>query len=441
MDYQPLNQERSFISILNTRSGKMWGLIKDVEHKGFFHLFSANLLIGFLGFGSQLLVAKFLSPLELGQIKIMQSFMGVATIFAGFGFNSAVLKLCSEDRSQEDRSLIFKRNLCFSIIPLLLILILLFVFAKLSLLSPDKTVNKWLPFYMFTIPAGVYTSLIITYLQAIKKIKLMATLQILIRMAGFIVIVIATYFVGFVGFILSTICVAYVALLPLFNNVKESINIQPIKQNLNIFPLSFYYAKWSVSANVVSSLAKYMDIFMLNYLVKDRDSLGYYSLSTIFIVGLEYITSTAQNIAAPYFSEKSDNRQEFQRVLWKYEKLMILISSAVAIIAFISVPFFIKLVYGGGYGVAGTYFRILVFRYLFGSWCALIGIAIFGLGKMRYSFIGNSFIVMISLILSYILITSHGVMGASFAQAISSFVGMIVFTVIIRHLLRNYSTV
>lgn len=71
-------------------------LLRDILNKGFFHLLSANFIIGFLGFGSQLLVAKFLTPVELGQIRTMQSFIGVATILAGFGFNTAVLKLCSE---------------------------------------------------------------------------------------------------------------------------------------------------------------------------------------------------------------------------------------------------------------------------------------------------------------------------------------------------------
>jgi O-antigen/teichoic acid export membrane protein len=412
---------------------KICQLVKDAGAKGFFHLLSANVLIGFLGFGSQLLVAKFLSPVELGQIKIMQSFMGVATIFAGFGFNSAVLKLCSEDRSEGDRSRIFNNNLYFSIVPLLIVLILLFISVKLSLLSPDKTVNKWLPFYMLIIPASIYTSLIITYLQAIKKIKLMATLQILIRVSGFIVIVVTTYFFGFAGFILSTICVGYIALLPLFNTIKENINIQSVAQNPNIFSLSFYYAKWSVSANAVSSMGKYMDIFMLNYLLKDREGIGYYSLATIFILGLEYITSTVQSISTPYFSEKSVNKKEFLRILWKYEKLMILLASSVATFAFIIVPPFIRIVYGSNYEIAGTCFRILTLKYFFWSCYALIGVAIFGLGKVLYNFIADLVFVLISLLLSYFLVTSQGVIGASIAQATASFIAMIIFLVTIKY--------
>ena len=88
-------------------------LLRNVTDKGFFHLLSANVLMGFFAFGSQLLVAKFLTPLELGQIKTMQAILGVATIAAGFGFNTAVLKLCSEARPSNEKYYIFKKNVLY----------------------------------------------------------------------------------------------------------------------------------------------------------------------------------------------------------------------------------------------------------------------------------------------------------------------------------------
>ena len=83
---------------LNSYKEKFLVLIKDINKKGFFHLLSAKFLLRFFGFGSQLLVIKFLSATEMGQIKTMQSFISVATLLAGFGFNTAVLKICSEKR-------------------------------------------------------------------------------------------------------------------------------------------------------------------------------------------------------------------------------------------------------------------------------------------------------------------------------------------------------
>lgn len=414
-------------------------LLTNVTKKGFFYLLSANFIIGFLGFGSQLLVAKFLTPIELGQIKAIQSFIGVGTILAGFGFNTAVLKLCSEKRSLEERAFIFKQNFYYTIVPILLVLAGFVCLAKLGLLSPDKTINKWLPLYMLVIPALVYTSLIMVYLQALKKIQLMAKAQVFIRMFGFLILIPATYFYGLLGFIFSTIFIVYIALLPLLNLVKDSF-ASKVKVKA-VFPQSFFFAKWSAAANVIATIGQFTDIFMLNYLIKDRVSFGYYGLATIFIIGLNYITSSVQSIATPYFSEKSDDKKEFLRVLKKYEKLMILLALGVSIIAFLIIPPFIEIIYGNSYASAGFYFRILVLKYFFWSCYALLGVAILGLGKMRYNFLSVSISVPISLILSYFFITSYGVIGAAVAQAAAYFATLIIVSFMIRHVIEKHFVV
>ena len=409
-------------------------LLKNITSKGFFHLLSANFIIGFLGFGSQLLVARFLTPTELGQVKAMQAFIGAATILAGFGFNVAVLKLCSEKRTLEERAFIFKQCFYYTIVPILLVLVILFLLAKLGLLSPDPAINKWLPIYMLVIPAMAYTSLIMVYFQALKKIQLMAKLQVFIRLFGFVVLVSITYFYGLVGFILSAVFIGYIALLPLFNLVKNDFKTK-VEVN-NVFPQIFYYAKWSVSANGVSQIGQFMDIFMLNFLIEDRIGFGHYALSTIFIVGLNHITSTVQSIATPYFSEKSNDKNEFLRVLKKYEKLMVLLALGVSIIAFLIVPPFIKIVFGNDFAPAGTFFRILVLRYFFWSCYALLGVAILGLGKMRYNFLSVSIVVPISLILNYFFIISYGLIGAAVAQALSFFITLIIVVFMVKHVIK-----
>ena len=414
-------------------------LLTNIRKKGFFHLLTANFIIGFLGFGSQLLVAKFLTPIELGQIKAIQSFIGVGTILAGFGFNTAVLRLCSEKRSSKERAFIFKQNFYYTVVPILLVLAGLFSMAKLGLLSPDKTINKWLSLYMLVIPALVYTSLIMVYLQALKKIQLMARMQVFIRMFGFIILIPATYFYGLIGFILSTIFIGYIALMPLLNLVKDSfVGRVKVKE---VFPQSFFFAKWSVAGNVIATIGQFVDIFMLNYLIKDRVSFGYYGLATIFIIGLNYITSSVQSIATPYFSEKSDDKKEFLRVLKKYEKLMILLALCVSIIAFLIIPPFIEIVYGNSYASAGIYFRILVLKYFFWSCYALLGVAILGLGKMRYNFLSVSISVPISLVLSYSFITSYGVIGAAVAQAIAYFITLIIVLYMTKYVIKIHFVV
>lgn len=417
---------------------KIATLLKGVYAKGFFHLLSANFIIGFLGFGSQLLVAKFLTPVELGQIKTMQSFLGLATIIAGFGFNTSVLKLCSEKRPFEERAVIFRKCLYYSIIPITVVLLGFLVLAKASLLSPDAAINKWLPVFMLCMPAATIAALIMAYLQALKKIQLMATTQVIIRIFGFVVLIALTYFYGLVGFIISSILIGYVALLPLYRLVKDDLKSNA--KVAGVLPQSFYYAKWSVAANSISTIGMYSDIFMLNYFIQDRVGFGYYGLATIFIMGLGFITSTVQSISTPYFSEKMDDKTEFIRVLKKYTKLLILISLGASVLAFIIVPPFIEFFYGKNFKPAGVYFRILLLKYFFLSCYALPGAAIFGLGKMNYNFLSTLVAVSISLSLSLFFITFYGIIGAAVAQAVAYFVTLIIVWLMINHVIKIHFT-
>jgi O-antigen/teichoic acid export membrane protein len=381
------------------------------------------------------MVAKFLTPLELGQIRTMQSFIMLACILAGFGFNTAVLKLCSENRPVEEKDFLFKQNFYYTIMPIAAVLLLIFMLSRTGLLSPDTAINRWLPLYMLVIPAMTYTSLIMVYLQALKKIQLMAKTQVIIRIIGFLILIVLTYLYGLAGFIFSSVFIGYFALPPLIYLIKESF--KSTRKVLNSFKKSFYYAKWSLAANATGTLGQYMDIFLLNYLIKDRVSFGYYGLSTIFIVGLNLITSTTQDIAAPHFSERSDDKEDFIRVLIKYQKLMILLSVGVSVLAVIVVPKFISAVYGSTYAQAGFFFQILILKYLFRSCSALLVTSMsIGLGKIKYHFISTSISVVLSFTMTYTLIKLYGLTGAAAAQAVVYFIHLIIVILMLRHMIR-----
>ena len=64
---------------------------------GFLHIFSSNLLVEILAFGSQFFVAWLLTPEELGYIKVFQSFIAVYVTFSLLGFDTSLLVLGASD--------------------------------------------------------------------------------------------------------------------------------------------------------------------------------------------------------------------------------------------------------------------------------------------------------------------------------------------------------
>ena len=408
-------------------------LFRDVARKGFFHLLSANVLLGVFGFGSQLMVVKYLTPVELGEIKTMQSFFGVATIIAMMGLNTAVLKLCSEHRPLDERNSIYKTNLLLSAIPTVAVLGILYFCARLNMLSPDSTVNRVLPVFMFVIPATVVSSMSLVYLQALKKIRLLAAFQAGIRLLGFIVLVVLTFYFKLSGYVAASLISGYAALLPIIWILKDALQTPADLRHLS---QSFYYAKWSVAANGVLALGQYADIFFLNYLVVNRADLGLYSLATLFVLGAGFITSTVQDISTPYFSEKSRRKEEFLSAVRRYQLLMVALAAVVSVVLFAIVPWFIRIVYGPTYVPAGFFFQILVLKYFLWSCYAVIGVALLGLGKMNYNFLIVSISVPVTLILTYLLIGVFGIVGAAIAQVIAHLITLVVALWISNRVLR-----
>lgn len=413
---------------------KFTSILRDVTQKGFFHLLSANAITQFMGFGCQLLVIKFLSPTEMGNIKTIQSFTSVGCVLAGFGITTAVLKLCSEERSAEEKAHILRRSTCYAAVPVTIVLLALFGMAELNLLSPVRDINHWMVIYMFSIPLSVLSSLFMVYLQALKQIKLMAKMQIVVRGIGVVLLVSITYLYGFQGYIFSTILAGALAVLAILYCVRN--DFKSAGKYDNLFPQIMHYAKWSLAANLVNTTSIYIDIFLLNYLVEDRVGLGYYSIATIFFMGLTQITATVQSITTPYFSEKSNNKEEFLRVLKKYQRIMIVGSFFVSASAIVIVPAFLRSVYGESYSLSGDLFRILCIRYFFMSCYALLGVAILGLGKMKYNFYTSIVTIAITIPLGYACIIWWGLFGAAIAQVVSCLLILLTMLAMARHVVR-----
>ena len=391
------------------------------------------MITSFLGFGSQLLVVKFLTLTEIANIKTLQSFITISGVMAAFGFGASTLKLCSEKRIDEDKFYILNRSFYYSLVPITITMTVIFVAAQFGLFSPVSEVNHWMMIYMFMLPASVLGSLFFAYLQALKKIKLMSKMQVAVRLVGVVILVAATYLFKFPGYIFSVILIGIVGFIPLWLLVKN--DFRSGKKHKHTVEKVVYYAKWSFAANLVNQISIYIDIFIMNYLVSDRNAMGYYSVAAIFFVGLTQITSTIQSIATPYFSEKSNDKTEFLRTLKKYQKIMVWGSLVVSVAAIAFIPVFIRIIYGENYSSAGDYSILLSIRYFIVSCYALIGVAIVGLGMMKFNFYSSVIASFISIPINYLFIRWMGVSGAAYAQIISCLCILIVMLIMMKRVI------
>nr|MCX3303428.1 oligosaccharide flippase family protein [Bacillus pacificus] len=95
-------------------------------------------LIQFLGFGSIILVAKFINPESMAQIRSLQTYLTLAVILGTFGLDTAILKFCAGKREDNQKEKILsysvRNSLLFSFVSILLFnLFLIFISKQYSI--------------------------------------------------------------------------------------------------------------------------------------------------------------------------------------------------------------------------------------------------------------------------------------------------------------------
>jgi len=402
---------------------KNYHFFQNIREKGFFYLLSSNILIQVVAFASQLFVAGILTPNDLGRIKIIQTYLSIFSIVAGMGFNTSVLKLCSENRTLSDKKSLFQSGLFFTIISTICFYIIIILLNFLHIFSTDKLIQWLIPLGLFPLISNSVFMVFISYFQAIKEIKLISNLIISNKLISIIGIVLLSYWTGIKGYYVAYNLSFIVMLFVSFRLVGHAFNTEVFStKNLVQFSIHWKYAKTSLFANLLSEMSAYVDIILLSYFIKDMQQIGYYSFALTITVVLRLFPGTVQQIASPYFSSLSNEKSGFIIAFQKYNKLLYVTVTGSLVLVLLFVPPLTHWVFNGKYDQSMLYFPMLATGWSLRQLSQLQSGAIFGLGKIQY----NAYISLISLLFNIVTISVSlyffGLIGAAYASIINGFI-------------------
>jgi len=398
-------------------------IVRSIQKKGFFHLLSANMLIQIVAFSSQLFVAGILAPEDMGRIKIIQTFLTVFSIIAGMGFSASTLKLCSENRSVEEQSTIFRSALLFTIISTVSTYLIILILNYFSVFTSDKLIQWLIPLGLFPIITNSLFMVFVSYFQANKKIKLLSNLTVSNKLISIIAIVLLTYWFGitgyYVAFNLSFILVLVVCIIVIRHYISDGILLT---RSFSLFSTHWQYAKPSMFANLFADLSAYIDIFLLIYFINDMHQIGLYSFALTLTIVLRIIPSTVQQITIPYFSALSKQKYEFILIFKRYNKILYLTVGATLIGVLLTIPFAVELIFKGKYDGSILYFILMSIGWSIRQLNQLQSAAIFGLGKVKYNVYSSLISLLFNAVAFSIALYYFGLIGAAFTSILSGFV-------------------
>jgi O-antigen/teichoic acid export membrane protein len=401
---------------------------KSVGQKGLFHLLSANGLIFIAGFASQLFVAGFLDPIEIGQIKIMQTYIGFTSIVGGLGFNVALIKLASKvDTSEEQRNQYFNISLFIGLILFIVLYIILFTMNLLGLISKDVEIKSLFPFYAIFMLPLILQSSYLSFFQAIKQIKKMAFAQSLIKILSVLAIVLATWKFGLYGYILGVVISSFIGILIFEMQLKKSI----FSRVRSYFSIDQVRTMWSLSgyalaANIVGSVLTSIDIYMINYFISDRSIVGYYMFAVTLVSIYQFFPTSIQQIAMPYFSNKSSDFGNWLQIYKKYNFINHLAILLIVFLGSVFIVFAVPFLFKGKYNESILFFILMSVGWGIRNLNIMKGTALMGMGMFNLNFRSSLIALIISFPIVFITIFNFGINGAMFSQIVIGLVSYLV---------------
>lgn len=396
-----------------------WSRLKDqsrfLHGKGFFHLLTGNFLGQFLSVAMIFVVAKLVTKEELGSLRVLQSYLMVLIPVSAFGANVTLLKFCSENRPEEEKQAIFSygiRRLAFTALAAALIFCGV---VKAGYLTPSAQIAGWAVVLVWTVPLQNLMDACSWYLQSQRKLVETAKLIAAVRGQNFVLAVLATWIFGMPGFLYGLLFGFLAALVPIVKAVgPTTFAVRPIR------PPKF--DRLSFQAWVSSSLSVamvYADSYLLDHYIKDRSQIPDYQMGAIFSLAAMQITATAQNIAAPFYSERSHDDAWMRHKMLHFQGKLFASSLAIAV-ALLGVTWLvIHFIYPNYTGAVG-YTAILLLRYVVLAGSGILSMGLLGKGRHEWNALGSLAGMIVGVTVGLTLLPRMGASGIAWGQVASA---------------------
>ena len=342
----------------------LFNLVKNIWNKGFFHVLFANVLFAFVAFGSQLLVAKFLTDQELGYIKIFQSVTQIFAIIAGIGFSTSVLVLCANPINEQRKTEILQISL-YCVMPISIIIWILFLLGSyFDLMSKIIEVKQMFYQYSFIIIIIAITAIFTSFFQANREFKKYAGILLVTKIISLVLIVLFTYFFGFIGFMNGLWIGLIISLLVNLYFIINIFNIKFEKKIKNFFVKSkeqFNIGIYGLGANLFGNLGIHLDIILIGFFYSNNPKLiGQYGFATIFIIGLGMIQGTIVQVASPFFSKYVNNKEVLINLFNRYSVLLVFITVFIFCLSLLLLPILIEVYYNDKFLIGIGFLKLLL---------------------------------------------------------------------------------
>ena len=385
---------------------------------GAVHFFSAQIFSQVLSFGSSILVVKFLTPAELAESRIIQTYAGYIVMLGGMGFGASILTVFPKERDEATKAAWLRALAGFAIAATSVLAMGAAVISFNGGLMSNAKTAYWFRWFLLGTLANVLASLLTAFYQAGKQVKKLSGIQSVVRFFNVFLIVGAAWTAGFAGYIIAATASAWVYALSLYKATKwESIRLTVPQLPKVVWSTGLL----AMGGNLLYSMSRSLDIVIMDRLVTDRALMGSFALASSFMMFPQFLISAVQTVGVPYFAARFREPQWLLKTTIKAQAVALLLSFVIAALFYLGCLALVHWFYGPSYAPTARLIVPMLGAFCLNSTFNVLSMALFAIDMVRINVLVAVIMFPISVAMSYGCIRQFGVAGAVWAQLANAF--------------------
>jgi stage V sporulation protein B len=401
-----------------------------------FLILSSSVILGISGLLLNILIGYYYIPEALGVFNQCFALIQVLSVICAFGITSSNLHFVSKYADNyKQRSIIQSSAISISFILSTFIFIVLYFIAKaFDSFFFNYEVNKALLNILYVLPIMVVNRINISYLNAIREIKLYSIVQsirwiILLIIVVFFIFIKASIYILVSAFVFSELIMFIILIFCLKSKLHFTFffNVYWIKKHL-------IFGSKTILVSAMRETNNKIDIFLISFFLTNY-YVGIYSFASAFCSGILMLPSAISTNFNPIIS-KLWHDQKFEELQAKINTIKKHISKIMIVVFFLAAflyPFIVKFVMNNPvyYNNIHIFYILLIGVSFLGSY-NFMGAFLTMIGKPEIQLYHMFVVVSLNITLNIILINLFGLIGAAFSMSIVKILSILSLNFFIR---------
>jgi len=383
--------------------------MRRIKNTGLIDLVFSNLVVQLSAVVTIFILADVLRPVEVGFFRLLFGYFVLFQTLGLVGCNASILKFCSEDITSEakyERLRYFRKRSFFGA---LLSVVLFNVFLSFSVEPVGQDGIVIMHIYTMALPFAVYSMCSMAFLQALKKVKVAAKVQGLIRVS-FALLAIGGGYYGGLDYVIYLTVIGYIlGSFGLYVLLKNTDYDDPLlvkfSEDSNRFKL---HSIGMLATGGLTILQQNIDLYLLGIFRADYQLIADFGLASILFTAGVLVTGTIQTVLTPYLSEKQADLLWVREKTTRLQVLLIPFSFLFGLSLYAGVSGLVYLGFFPDYPNLLNFSIPMIIKYWIWSLFCVFGAALFAIGIVKETLIFGSIVVLFNVVLSTTALYLYG---------------------------------